>query len=63
MVWTDTLQTVLMVLGVLAVIILGTISVGGVGVVFSRAAATERLELFKWVPGQQDLTLGDLLPA
>ncbi|KAE8736781.1 hypothetical protein FOCC_FOCC017764 [Frankliniella occidentalis] len=49
-VWTDTLQTVLMVLGVLAVLILGTISVGGVGVVFSRAAATDRLEFFNMDP-------------
>lgn len=46
-VWTDTLQTVLMVLGVLVVLTLGTVSVGGVGVVFSRAAATNRLEFFK----------------
>lgn len=46
-VWTDTLQTVLMVLGVLAVLTLGTVNVGGVGVVFSRAAATHRLEFFK----------------
>lgn len=46
-VWTDTLQTVLMVLGVMAVLVLGTVSVGGVGVVFSRAAATDRLEFFK----------------
>lgn len=47
MVWTDTLQTVLMVLGVVAVLVLGTVSVGGVGVVFRRAAATDRLEFFK----------------
>ncbi|XP_034256929.1 sodium-coupled monocarboxylate transporter 1-like isoform X2 [Thrips palmi] len=49
-VWTDTLQTALMVLGVLAVLILGTVSVGGVGVVFRRAAATDRLELFNMDP-------------
>ncbi|KAK3908024.1 Sodium-coupled monocarboxylate transporter 2 [Frankliniella fusca] len=49
-VWTDTLQTILMVLGVLTVLVLGTVSVGGVGVVFGRAAATDRLEFFNMDP-------------
>jgi hypothetical protein len=36
-----------MILGVLLVAVLGTIDVGGVGVVLQRAADSKRLEFFK----------------
>jgi Na+/proline symporter len=46
-VWTDTLQTILMFMGVVIVMILGTAHVGGLGVVFDRSAQSGRLEFFK----------------
>lgn len=49
MVWTDTLQTMLMFLGVIIVLVLGTVQVGGLGVVFDRSAQSGRLEFFKYV--------------
>lgn len=48
-VWTDTLQTILMFMGVVIVMILGTAHVGGLGVVFDRSAQSGRLEFFKLV--------------
>ncbi|XP_065340300.1 sodium-coupled monocarboxylate transporter 2-like [Cloeon dipterum] len=49
-VWTDTLQTVLMFLGVIVVMVLGTIQVGGVGVVIERTTKGDRLEFFNFDP-------------
>ncbi|KAF4521054.1 hypothetical protein B566_EDAN008126 [Ephemera danica] len=49
-VWTDTLQSFAMILGVLLVAILGTIDVGGISVVLQRAADSKRLEFFNLDP-------------
>ncbi|XP_065344869.1 sodium-coupled monocarboxylate transporter 2-like isoform X2 [Cloeon dipterum] len=49
-VWTDTVQSFAMILGVVAVTVLGTMDVGGVGVVLDRAAASNRLEFFNLDP-------------
>jgi Na+/proline symporter len=46
-VWTDTVQSFAMILGVVAVTVLGTMDVGGVDVVLQRAADSNRLEFFK----------------
>ena len=46
-VWTDALQTFLMFGGVIIVMILGTVSVGGPGVVWERSHQSGRLEFFK----------------
>jgi insulin-like growth factor 2 mRNA-binding protein 1 len=46
-VWTDTLQTFLMFGGVIIVMILGTVNVGGPGVVWERSQQSDRLEFFK----------------
>ncbi|PSN30897.1 hypothetical protein C0J52_26632 [Blattella germanica] len=45
-VWTDTLQTILMFGGVIVVMILGTMKVGGIGVVWELSKESERLEFF-----------------
>jgi Na+/proline symporter len=46
-VWTDALQTFLMFGGVIIVMILGTVNVGGPGVVWERNHQSGRLEFFK----------------
>jgi len=46
-VWTDTLQSFSMIVGMLLVAIVGTIEVGGVGVVVQRASESGRFEFFK----------------
>lgn len=46
-VWTDTIQTVMMFGAVIAVAILGTARVGGVAEVWRRNANTGRIEFFK----------------
>ncbi|XP_063224315.1 sodium-coupled monocarboxylate transporter 2-like [Bacillus rossius redtenbacheri] len=45
-VWTDTLQTVVMFGGVLTVMVLGTVDVGGVSAVLQRSREGDRLEFF-----------------
>lgn len=47
MVWTDTIQTIVMVAGSLIVIVVGTINVGGLSVVWERAQQSGRIEFFK----------------
>ncbi|XP_046666668.1 sodium-coupled monocarboxylate transporter 1-like [Homalodisca vitripennis] len=47
-VWTDTLQTILMLLGVVVVLVMGTIRVGGPGVVWERNDFSGRLEFLKY---------------
>lgn len=47
MVWTDTLQSFSMVLGVLVVTFLGTIEAGGFQAVMKKASESNRIELFK----------------
>ncbi|PNF13986.1 hypothetical protein B7P43_G08671 [Cryptotermes secundus] len=47
-VWTDTLQTFIMFGGVIIVMILGTINVGGPGVVWERSQQSDRLEFFNF---------------
>ncbi|XP_059477403.1 sodium-coupled monocarboxylate transporter 1-like [Neocloeon triangulifer] len=49
-VWTDTLQTIIMFFGIIIVMILGTAYVGGFGVVFNRNAQSDRLEFFNFDP-------------
>ncbi|XP_059468278.1 sodium-coupled monocarboxylate transporter 2-like [Neocloeon triangulifer] len=49
-VWTDTLQSFSMISGILVVTILGTLDVGGFGVVMERAANSDRLEFFNLDP-------------
>lgn len=46
-VWTDTLQTMLMLLGVTTVSILGTYEVGGIKNVWERNSESGRIEFFK----------------
>lgn len=46
-VWTDTLQTMLILLGVSTVSILGTVNVGGLGVVWQRSEEGGRIDFFK----------------
>lgn len=46
-VWTDTLQTILMFGGVIFVMVYGTIKVGGPSVVMERTISGDRLEFFK----------------
>lgn len=45
--YTDLLQMVIMICGMLAILIKGSIDVGGVSEVFRIAGEGERLELFK----------------
>lgn len=45
-VWTDTLQTMLILLGVLTVSTIGTINAGGIAAVWERAVEGDRIEFF-----------------
>lgn len=47
--WTDVFQSFLMFFSMLAIIIKGSIDVGGLNVVFERAMNGSRLEFFKYV--------------
>lgn len=47
MVWTDSVQTGLMFLGVILVAVAGTIAVGGVMSAFEVASVSGRIELTK----------------
>ncbi|XP_058984473.1 sodium-coupled monocarboxylate transporter 1 isoform X1 [Musca domestica] len=51
-VWTDVIQTVIMVGAIIFVIVKGTIDVGGLGVVWERNVATGRIEIpeLTWDP-------------
>ncbi|XP_059471470.1 sodium-coupled monocarboxylate transporter 2-like [Neocloeon triangulifer] len=49
-VWSDTVQSFAMILGVIAVTVLGTMDVGGVGVVLERATTSNRIEIFNLDP-------------
>lgn len=54
-VWTDTLQLVVMYIALIAVMILGLITVGGFGVVYDRAMAGDRLQMsFDLDPTKRD---------
>lgn len=44
-VWTDVVQLVMMFFAICLVIVKGTYDVGGFGVVWDRAVASERIEL------------------
>lgn len=46
-VWTDTLQFLVTLGTLLSVLIMGTYSVGGIGVILEKARAGDRLEFFK----------------
>lgn len=46
-VWTDTVQTVMILASVITVAVIGTISVGGVVEVWNRNDATGRIDFFK----------------
>lgn len=45
--WTDSLQAVIMVVSMAVVVIVGTNNVGGVSEVWRRAEATDRINFFK----------------
>lgn len=47
-VWTDTLQTILMMAGVVCVLVIGTVKLGGPSVVFERNLQTGRLDFLKY---------------
>ncbi|XP_059218374.1 sodium-coupled monocarboxylate transporter 1 isoform X6 [Stomoxys calcitrans] len=51
-VWTDVIQTIIMVGAIIFVVVKGTIDVGGLGVVFERNWATGRIEIpeLTWDP-------------
>ncbi|KAG8232973.1 hypothetical protein J437_LFUL012620, partial [Ladona fulva] len=49
-VWTDTLQILLMFFSVILVIVIGTINIGGVGEVWKRASDGGRLQLWNFDP-------------
>lgn len=54
-VWTDTLQLIVMYIALIAVMILGLITVGGFGVVYERSMAGDRLQLsFDLDPTERD---------
>lgn len=46
-VWTDTFQIMIMMMGIVTVLIKGLANAGGFAVVYERAAASDRLEFFK----------------
>ncbi|XP_012252781.2 sodium-coupled monocarboxylate transporter 1-like [Athalia rosae] len=49
-VWTDTIQTIVMFGGVIVVMVLGTLRVGGVQEVWRRSQVTDRIEFFNMNP-------------
>ncbi|XP_056006711.1 sodium/iodide cotransporter-like [Ostrea edulis] len=49
-IWTDVFQTVVMMTGIAAILIQGTISAGGVGNVFNINKATKRLDIIDFNP-------------
>ncbi|XP_061171867.1 sodium-coupled monocarboxylate transporter 1-like [Saccostrea echinata] len=49
-IWTDVFQTVVMMTGIFAILIQGTISAGGVGNVFNINKATKRLDILDFNP-------------
>lgn len=46
-VWTDTFQILIMLLGIIIVLIIGISKIGGFHIIFERAATSDRLEFFK----------------
>ena len=48
-VWTDTMQVCIMIAGVLAVIIKGSIDVGGIDEVWRRGVEGNRIELLEYI--------------
>ena len=46
-VWTDTLQAVILIVGYLAMIICGTVAVGGFGVIWNKSLEEGRLNFVK----------------
>lgn len=50
MVWTDVIQTTIMVGAMIIVIVKGTIDVGGLGVVIERNSAGQRFDKPEYVP-------------
>ena len=46
-VWTDTLQTVILIVGYLAMIVGGTVAVGGFGVIWNKSLEGGRLNFVK----------------
>ena len=46
-VWTDTLQQIIMMVSSIVVIVLGVIAVGGFDVMWQRNLAGDRIEFFK----------------
>lgn len=48
MVWTDTIQTLVMFAALIVVIIMGTINIGGFGEVWTRNEQGGRIDFFKY---------------
>lgn len=55
-VWTDTIQTVVMFGGAIAVAVLGTMQVGGFDEVWKRNSDSGRIEFFKYTNNNYYLT-------
>jgi Na+/pantothenate symporter len=51
-VWTDTLQQVIMMGSSIVVMVLGIVAVGGLDVVWQRNVEGDRIEFFKYVMGK-----------
>ena len=49
-IWTDVFQAGVMLLGLIVVLIVGTMEVGGFGTVFERAEKGQRLKVFDFNP-------------
>jgi Na+/proline symporter len=48
-VWTDTLQQIVMMGSSIVVLVLGIVAVGGLDVTWQRSVKGERIEFFKYV--------------
>ena len=48
-IWTDVFQTVIMLMGMLAILIKGAMEVGGIGRAWELANESGRIEFFKYV--------------
>lgn len=60
-IWTDVLQTVVLLGGMLAAIIIITMDVGGIGVVMDAANATDKTQMWDWSMSTTDLATWSIL--
>jgi Na+/proline symporter len=52
-VWSDTLQQIIMMGSSIVVMVLGIIAIGGLNVMWQRNVDGQRIEFFKYVSGQR----------